>query len=228
MTLSNAIPKANNDQATSQATISSVGQVDVIRDRSDPNYLLSMDTPIRCSLNQQIVNTYSGNISCTITNNIYSVNGKNILIPKGSKAIGIYGAIAVPQGDNKLIIGFEQIRTPDHRYLNVRGNQGGNNLGVRGIAGSVDHRFFSKLGQYLMLSMVGDVGSYISYRLRGNTPDEFVSDVSTVKSPDFTAGTRSTIEQYIKQSLQENLSKYQPTVTINQGTEINILLNRDV
>lgn len=56
--------------------------------RGNMDYVLSKGTNILCTLDTQIITTRAGFTRCVITRDIYSANGKVLLLEKGSRIIG--------------------------------------------------------------------------------------------------------------------------------------------
>ncbi len=77
----------------------------------DRNLLLAKGTFIDCILETKLDTTVPGMTSCVIPQDIYSANGKVLLIEKGSKAIGEYKG-AVENGLNRIFVLWTQVQTP--------------------------------------------------------------------------------------------------------------------
>ncbi|WP_274602094.1 TrbI/VirB10 family protein, partial [Stenotrophomonas maltophilia] len=56
-----------------------------------PDALLVRGTYLRCVLETRIITDIAGYTSCLLTEPVYSINGRNLLLPKGSKIYGAYG-----------------------------------------------------------------------------------------------------------------------------------------
>ena len=57
----------------------------------NPDALLVRGTYLRCVLETRIITDVPGFTSCLVTEPVYSVNGRTLLLPKGSKILGSYG-----------------------------------------------------------------------------------------------------------------------------------------
>lgn len=56
-----------------------------------PDALLVRGTYLRCVLETRIITDLAGYTSCLLTEPVYSINGRSLLLPKGSKIYGAYG-----------------------------------------------------------------------------------------------------------------------------------------
>ncbi|MDK4603528.1 TrbI/VirB10 family protein, partial [Kingella kingae] len=68
-------------------------------------------TNILCTLDTQIITTRAGFTRCLITRDVYSVNGKVLLLEKGSKIIGEQ-TTAMLQGQARVGILWNEVTTP--------------------------------------------------------------------------------------------------------------------
>ena len=63
-----------------------------------PDTLLVRGTYIRCVLETRIITDIPGFTSCVVTEPVYSINGRTLLLPKGSKLSGRYGTAPMDRG----------------------------------------------------------------------------------------------------------------------------------
>lgn len=123
-----------------------------------PSLMIPQGHLIPCTLTTQIVSEVSGFATCVLSENVYSADGKTVLLDRGSVAIGEYVA-GIAQGTRRLHVLWNRIRTPANITVNIS-SPGASPLGVIGLNGTVDNRWFDRLGAALMLSLVQDGLSY--------------------------------------------------------------------
>ena len=82
-----------------------------------PDTLLLRGTYLRCVLETHIVTDVPGFTSCVVTEPVYSVNGKRLLLPKGSKLSGTYGGGA---NGPRVAVVWDRITTPTATRCRIR------------------------------------------------------------------------------------------------------------
>jgi len=197
-------------------------QIRAARYMHNKDKLLVQGTYLRCILETKIVSEVSGFTSCIITEPIYSSSGKYLLLPKGSKVLGQYGS-SNPTG-GRLGVVWDRIITPDGVDVTLK-SPGVDNLGAAGHVGKFKSHWPSRLGSALLISMISDTFQYAAseYGPEGKT---VTTSTSTVKNP-YESESAETLKRLAIQQLDRNNAKPN-TVTINQGSLINIYAAQDI
>ncbi len=188
----------------------------------NPDTLMVRGTYIRCVLETRIVTDYAGYTSCIITEPVYSTNGRHLLLPKGSKALGRYEG--EPTGPRVAVV-WDRVTTPNGLDVILEG-PGIDNLGGAGHPGDYNGHWFSKMSSALFISMISDAFKYAAAK-NGPTTRTTGIDSGTVVEAPFESNTARTIERLANQALTKAASR-PATVTINQGTVLNIYVAKDV
>ncbi|MBN8212180.1 MAG: TrbI/VirB10 family protein [Xanthomonadales bacterium] len=220
--------KSAQQQANGGAPQPAAGQardtgskVNIAQYLRNPDTLLVRGTYIRCVLETRIVTDYPGYTSCIVTEPVYSINGRKLLLPKGSKALGRYQG--EPTGPRVAVI-WDRITTPNGLDVTLEG-PGVDNLGGSGHPGDYNGHWFSKLSSALMISLISDVFKYYA-ATEGPATDSVTTGGNIVTQP-FESNTAKTTERLANQVLSKSLAR-PATVTINQGTVLNIYVAGDV
>jgi type IV secretion system protein VirB10 len=187
---------------------------------TDPDTLMEQGTFIRCVLQTRIITDYPGFASCIVTEPVYSFTGKRLLLPKGSKVIGKYGNGGT---SNRVAVIWERIITPNGIDINMK-SPGVDDLGGTGYAGYVDSHWPSRIGAALLVSILSDAFSYEAAE-HGPKTASITSGVA-VETP-FQSNTASTLQQLASQAVRRSADRA-PTITINQGTIVDIYVAKDV
>lgn len=184
--------------------------------------LLIQGTYLRCVLETKIVSDISGFTSCVITEPVYSASGKYLLIPKGSKVLGQYGSSNPTSG--RLGVVWDRLITPDGVDITLK-SPGVDNLGAAGHVGKFQSHWGSRLASALLISMISDTFKYIGaeYGSQGTTE---TTNSSTITNP-YESETANTLKQQAINQLERNNMRPN-TVTINQGSLINIYTAQDI
>jgi type IV secretion system protein VirB10 len=187
----------------------------------NPDVLLVRGTYIRCVLETRIITDVDGFTSCIVTEPVYSINGRKLLLPKGSKALGRYQG--EPKGPRVAVV-WDRITTPNGLDVMLEG-PGTDNLGGAGHPGDYNAHWFSKMSSALMISLISDAFKYAAAE-NGPQTDSVTTGGNIVSQP-FESNTAKTMERLANQALNKSLSR-PATVTINQGTVLNIYVAKDV
>ncbi len=188
---------------------------------SRPDALLVRGTYIRCVLETRIVTDIPGFASCVVTEPIYSINGRSLLLPKGSKISGKYNN-AGAMGERVAVI-WDRITTPNGIDVKMS-SPGVDSLGGAGHPGSYNAHWGSRIASALMISLISDAFSYAAAENGPRTTT--ISNGNVIETP-FESSTARTMERLANQALDKSVNR-PPTVTINQGTVVNVYVSRDV
>ena len=186
----------------------------------NPDALLVRGTYIRCVLETRIVTDIPGFTSCVVTEPVYSINGRSLLVPKGSKVSGRYDTDA---NGPRVAVVWDRITTPNGIDINMA-SPGVDNLGGAGHPGDYDAHWPSRISAALMISLISDVFKYEGEKHGPRTTT--VSNGVVTQAP-FDSNTARTMERLANQALNRSISR-PATVTINQGTVVNIYVAKDV
>lgn len=186
--------------------------------RGDTSLLLAKGTNIPCVLKTKIVSDYQGFTTCQISKNVYSANGKILLIERGSSAFGEQ-KVEVKQGKARVFVLWTKIETPKGVSVNLDSPATGQ-LGEMGIGASVNNHFFKRFGSAIMLSLIEDSISVATSRLEDKESNNG-SNNTTVQS------TSKTTQSIAEKALDSTIN-IAPTATVAQGTILNILVARDI
>lgn len=187
----------------------------------NPNTLLLRGTYIRCVLESRVITDVPGYTSCVVTEPVYSVNGKRLLLPRGSKVMGSYTSDAII-GERAAIV-WDRITTPTGMDVNMR-SPGTDMLGAAGNPGHYSAHWAQRISSALLISMLSDAFKYAGAK---HGPQETsIVNGAIVQNP-YESNTARTMERLANMALDRNMAR-PPTVTINQGTIVNVYVARDV
>ncbi|MET1024846.1 MAG: TrbI/VirB10 family protein [Pseudoxanthomonas sp.] len=187
-----------------------------------PDTLLLRGTYIRCVLETHIVTDVSGFTSCVVTEPVYSVNGKSLLLPKGSKVSGTYSGGG--GRTNRVAVVWDRITTPNGLDV-LMSSPGVDNLGGAGHPGDLDNHWASKITSALMISLIADAFKYAGEK---NGPQRTtITQTGTTYIEPYESETASAMQRLSEQMISQQMAR-SPTVTINQGTVLNVYVAKDV
>jgi type IV secretory pathway VirB10-like protein len=179
------------------------------------NRVLTADRMIGALLINEVISDLPGQITAQIEEDIYGFHGKEILIPRGSRAIGRY----VPLqriGEERLMATWDRIITPEGVNINLRDAQLADTMGRSGGYGEVDRRLAERYGLSILLS---SLTAAVGYQMNNQS-----SDPNTAQ----TANTYTTsLADVTGQILREQIN-VMPRITIPAGSRIFINPIHDV
>jgi type IV secretion system protein VirB10 len=190
-------------------------------DRTDA--LVPEGTLIPGILETAIVSDLPGQIRAIVSDDVYSFDGRRVLIPTGTRLIGEYQSDVV-RGQKRIFVVWTRMLRDDG--VSVRLDSiGADSLGRSGLTGQVDNKFRERFGAAILLSIVGGGASYLtgygSQAARGNSDDaENAEEIA-----------RNTIAQTFSdmanQALGDSL-QIPPTISVSQGERIFVFVRQDL
>lgn len=182
----------------------------------DRDMMLTQGSMIDCQLETKIVSTVPGMTTCYTTRDIYSTNGRVVLLDSGSKVVGQYQG-GMTQGQARIFVLWTRVETPNGVIINLD-SPGAGPLGEGGLGGYVDTHFWERFGGAIMLSMIGDVGNFLSNKASG----------SSGQGDRITFDKTSDASQDVASTALENTINIPPTLYKNQGERLQIFVARDL
>ena len=179
------------------------------------NLLLAKGTLLDCVLNTAINSSIPGMVSCTLTRNVYSDNGKVLLLERGSTLTGEFGG-RIRTGQTRIYVLWNRIKTPKGVVVNLD-SPGSDALGRSGVDGEVDKHWGERIGNAFLLSLIQDAIGYAATRGNNQNGSSQMYFQKTQQTGDNMANT------ILKDSLQ-----VPPTITKKQGERVAIFVARDL
>jgi type IV secretion system protein VirB10 len=176
-----------------------------------------------------------GTLRAIVSRDVYAESGKAILIPKGSRVIGTY-AVDLTPGQSRVNVTWDRLIRPDGIDLAL-GAPGTDTLGRSGAAGYLDDKLMTKLSTAFLISyIIPSIANKIA-----NVNDKSITSVSTTNTDGSTSTTTSggtvgssqlkeSADQFkdITQKALEEAFSTTSTIYVDQGTRINIFVNKDI
>jgi type IV secretion system protein VirB10 len=185
---------------------SAIGQAQA-RPLPDRNFLITAGSFIPCVLQSAMDSSQPGYVSCIVPRNIYSDNGRVVLMEKGTKIVGEYQG-GLNRGQYRLFVLWTRAVTPRGIAIDVA-SPATDALGRGGVDGRVDSFFWQRFGTALLFSLVEDAATVGSEAV-GNSAS------NTTRVPSDAAST----------ILQQN-GQIKPVLLKNQGEDVGITVAQD-
>ncbi|MEQ7991675.1 type IV secretion system protein VirB10 [Xanthomonas hortorum] len=178
------------------------------------NFILAKGSFIDCALQTRLDSTVPGMTACVVTRNIFSDNGKVLLIERGSTVTGEYQS-NMRQGMARIYVLWTRVKTPNGVVVNLD-SPGSDPLGGAGVPGYVNNHFWKRFGGALMLSLVDDVGRFATQQGGGSNGDQI----------NFNSTGEATTDMATE--ALKNTINIPPTLYKNQGEQVGIYIARDL
>jgi type IV secretion system protein VirB10 len=174
-------------------------------------------------LETAIVSDLPGQVRAIVSQDIYSFDGRRVLIPTGTRLIGEYQS-EVTRGQTRIFIVWTRMLRDDG--VSVRLNSiGTDSLGRAGLTGRVDKKFRERFGAAILLSIVGAGASYLTgYGSQAATDDNDDAQRTEELARQTLAQTFSDMAN---QALGDSL-RIPPTISVSQGERIFVFVRQDL
>ncbi|KVE33112.1 type IV secretion system protein VirB10 [Burkholderia sp. TSV86] len=185
-----------------------------------PSFTIPSGVMIPCGTKTELDTTQPGMVSCMVSRDVYSADGKVKLIDKGAHVDGEI-ANGIKQGQNRVFVLWTRMRNPDNVIANLD-SPGTNSLGSSGIPGQVNTHFWARFGSAMMISLFSDA-TKAGFQYAANRGNNNGSG-NTYLNLD---NTTSTSNQLASEALRATID-IPPTLYDQQGDMVNIYVRRDV
>lgn len=163
-------------------------------------------------LGRQINSDLPGRITAYVSSDVFDAVGR-LVIPKGSVLVGRYDS-GVRVGQSRLLFAFERLILTNGFSFDLPAAAGTDMAGAAGMTGDVDNHFFKMFGSSLLIGILAD---------RTRQPTSVASLNGT--APTTAAGQ---VLSDVSKTILERNRIIQPTITVEQGTRINVEVVADM
>jgi type IV secretion system protein VirB10 len=182
------------------------------------DYLLKKGTDIPCPLKTGIDSTLPGFLTCTVMNDVYSANGRTLLIERGATIFG-ERRTELKQGQARTFVLWNRIDNPSGTYADLD-SPGTDAMGYGGVPGDVDNHFMERFGGAIMVSLISDLTSFLIARENSGS--------SSSGGTSFTLNNTTQGSQNMATEVLRNSINIPPTLRTLPGTITHVLVARDV
>jgi type IV secretion system protein VirB10 len=178
------------------------------------DYLLKKGTTVPCALRTGIDTTLPGFVICSVINDVYSANGKTLLIERGASIFGEQKS-SISRGQARVFLLWTRVDNPSGVFAELD-SPATDEMGYNGVPGYIDDHFFKRFGGAIMLSLIQDViAGYVAKESgQGSNGPQYQNSTATT-------GTMAT-------EALKNTINIPPTLTILPGKIVNVMVVRDV
>ena len=189
---------------------STVTQAEVI---ANPSNTILQGTMIQAVMETALDSSLPGQTRAVVSEDVYSVDGARLLIPRGSRLIGRYRS-GVDIAQRRVTIAWDRIILPAGQTVQIS-SFGGDELGRSGVTGFVDTRFDERFGSAALISLISAAPSAAASEVQDETAADILEDVGD----DLADATDSVIGDYLSIG---------PVIYVDQGARVTVMVDRDL
>lgn len=184
-----------------------------IQDPVSP-YQVMAGTLISASLITGLDSDLPGLVVAQVTQHVYdTVSGRFLLIPQGSRLVGVYDSV-VAFGQSRALLVWQRIIMPDGSSIQIDNLPASDTSGYSGLEDQVDYHTWQLLKGVAISTLLG-VGSELA--LQGQS-DLLLS---------IRESTQGGVSQVGQQITQKNLN-IQPTIKVRPGWPLRVIVHKDL
>jgi len=174
-------------------------------------FLIPRGAFIDCTLETAIDSTLPAMTTCITATDTFGADGQVVLLERGTKLVGETRG-EVEQGKARIFVLWTEARTPTGVVMPLA-SPATDELGRSGLAGAVNRHFWQRFGAAMLVSVIDGT-------LQGVALSQEKGGSAVIVSP---TGSSDIIEQVLRGTIN-----IPPTVTVAQGSRIEVLVARDL
>lgn len=174
---------------------------------TNPSTTVPQGAIIQVVLETALDSTRAGFARGIVSRDVSSFDGSRVLVPRGSKLFGEYGA-DVNHGQNRALIQWHRLMRPDGSVVDLN-SPSADPLGRAGVEGRVNSHFFARFGGAILQSVL-DIGVQVAARKASG--DSIILFPTT----------------QVTDGLIQRPSDIKPTIKVKQGTSVSVFVARDL
>jgi len=181
---------------------------------------LKAGTVIRAAMLTGINSDLPGQVIGQVTRNVWDTqSGEYILVPQGSRLIGVYDS-AIAFGQKRVLVVWNRLIYPNGQSIRLEGMGGYDKQGQSGFKDKVNNHYGKVFGGAILFSIIGAGVSQVD----DNTDDNNgLFDLESEFKKQLGQQITSLSNKYIGALLDVS-----PTLTIRQGFVMNVMIDKDI
>lgn len=172
--------------------------------------VIAQGSVIGAVLETAIDSTRPGPVRALVSRDARSFDGRNVLVPRGSRLIGEYRSDVSP-GQTRALVVWTRLIRPDGVSMRLAA-PASDQIGRGGVKGRVDSHFFQRFNGAILQSAL-DIGVNLASRSSSNSP-VFV-------------GVPGQLGGAMGQAMGSSQT-VTPTIKVRQGVEVSVMVTRDL
>ncbi|SMO99163.1 TrbI/VirB10 family protein [Paracoccus laeviglucosivorans] len=187
---------------------------------ANPGQTIVQGTMIEAVLETAVDSSLPGNVAATVSQDVWSMDMSQVLIPRGAKLYGRYAAEIEP-GQRRVMIAWDRILRADGMTVALEG-YGTDPVGRAGLSGRVNNHTLSRFGAAAMVSVIGALPAVLEAAASGDEDGDDKDDPGQLY-----AGIGQSASGALGNTMAGIINR-SPTITIPQGQVVVVRVNRDM
>lgn len=218
-----------NRAFTANALAASKAEKTVATRLNNLGYTIVQGKIIDAVLESAINTDLPGYVRGIVSRDVFAEAGREVLVPKGSRLIGTYNT-GINRGQVRVLVIWTRLIRPDGIDIEI-GSQAIDALGRAGVRGFADNKY-SEIFSAAILTSVLDIGLAITLDRttnQQNTTTNNANGTTVTGGAAAPAGAQALANiGNVSREVVNSLLDLRPTITVDQGTKINIFVNKDL
>jgi type IV secretion system protein TrbI len=202
-----------------QATPASTRKNADLNAATGKNHVIFEGTVLESVLVNRLNGDFAGPVICQTTNDIYSHNHNELLIPAGTRLLGETKKVS-DVGQERLAVVFHRLIMPDGYAVDLDQAPGLNQIGETAVHDKVNNHYFKIFGASIAVGAIAGLASI-------GTNNSAVTGLPASNSSAY----RECVTGSLSQSSLHILDRFlniPPTITIREGHRVRIFLTQDL
>jgi len=183
------------------------------------NHVIFEGTVLESVLVNRLNGDFAGPVICQTTNDIYSHNHNELLIPAGSRLLGETKKVS-DVGQERLAVVFHRLIMPDGYAVDLDQAPGLNQIGETAFHDKVNNHYFKIFGASIAVGAIAGLASI-------GANNSAVTGLPTSSSSSYREGVTGSLSQSSLHILDRFLN-IPPTITIREGHRVRVFLTQDL
>lgn len=206
-------------QSQPQATPTPARKNAELNSAAGKNHVIFEGTVLESVLVNRLNGDFAGPVICQTTNDIYSHNHNELLIPAGSRLLGETKKVS-DVGQERLAVVFHRLIMPDGYAVDLDQAPGLNQIGETAFHDKVNNHYFKIFGASIAVGAIAGLASI-------GANNSAVTGLPTSNSSAYREGVTGSLSQSSLHILDRFLN-IPPTITIREGHRVRIFLIQDL
>ena len=183
------------------------------------NHVVFEGTVLESVLVNRLNGDFAGPVTCQTTNDIYSHDHSELLIPAGTRLLGETKKVS-DVGQERLAVVFHRLIMPDGYAVDLDHAPGLNQIGETALHDKVNNHYFKIFGASIAVGAIAGLSSI-------GTSNSAVTGLPTSNLSAYREGVTASLSQSSLHILDRFLN-IPPTITIREGHRVRIYLTQDL
>lgn len=183
----------------------------------EPSRTVLQGTLIEATLANAISSQLEGNVSATVSYDVWSMDMANVLIPRGSRLFGRYSS-SIDKGQRRIMVAWDRVVTPDGQSVELAA-YGTDRVGRAGVTGRVNTHTLPRFAAAAAVSIIGAAPAVLAAAIEKDRDDEISRETAENIGTNASDTVGSIMKDYID---------IPTTISVDQGAVVMVMVNADL